>query len=188
MARLYYLIGASGAGKDALMRYARTHVAERAPIVFAHRYITRPAEAGGENHIALSEREFHQRRRMRCFAMNWHSHDTDYGVGIEIDQWLQRGLNVVVNGSRAYLEQAAHDYPQLVPVLIDVRTPILRARLKARSRENAQAIEHRLAQAARLASTVRHPQLHVIDNNRELDRAGRALLTLIDTPSPEPCD
>ncbi len=49
-ARLIYVMGASGSGKDSLMRYAREKLAKHSNIVFAHRYITRPADAGGENH------------------------------------------------------------------------------------------------------------------------------------------
>jgi ribose 1,5-bisphosphokinase len=46
VARLFYVIGASGAGKDTLLRYARVRVGGSGGVVFAHRYITRPAAAG----------------------------------------------------------------------------------------------------------------------------------------------
>jgi ribose 1,5-bisphosphokinase len=37
---LFYLIGPSGAGKDALLAYARDQLAGSSPVLFSHRYIT----------------------------------------------------------------------------------------------------------------------------------------------------
>lgn len=57
--RLFYVVGASGVGKDTLIRHARDALRPNAHhIVFAHRYITRPVDAGGENPIALTQAEF----------------------------------------------------------------------------------------------------------------------------------
>jgi ribose 1,5-bisphosphokinase PhnN len=44
-------MGPSGAGKDSLMAYARARVSEDAPILFAHRYITRPERMELESNI-----------------------------------------------------------------------------------------------------------------------------------------
>ncbi len=83
MARLIYLMGPSGAGKDSLLAALRAD-ADRAPLV-AHRYITRPADAGCENHIALSEPEFLRRRAKGLFALDWQAHQQHYAFGIEVD-------------------------------------------------------------------------------------------------------
>ena len=42
-------------------------------LLVAHRYITRPASAGSENHIALSEPEFFTRAGQQLFALSWHA-------------------------------------------------------------------------------------------------------------------
>ena len=86
MARLIYLMGPSGAGKDSLLAALRAD-ADSAPLV-AHRYITRPADAGCENHIALSEPEFLRRRAKGLFALDWQAHQQHYAFGIEVDLWL----------------------------------------------------------------------------------------------------
>ena len=51
--KLIWLMGASGSGKDSLLTELRQR--EQTQLLVAHRYITRAASAGSENHIALSE-------------------------------------------------------------------------------------------------------------------------------------
>ncbi len=166
--KLFYLIGASGAGKDSLLRAARERLAGADGVVFAHRYITRPVELAGENHIALLPAEFAARLRAQLFAMHWRSHGLDYGIGLEINAWLSKGLNVVVNGSRAYLPEAARLYPEaLHPVLLRVDPAVLRMRLQARGRESAAQIEERLAGAVAFED-LSHPRLACVDNSGEL--------------------
>ncbi len=179
MAKLFYVIGASGSGKDSLMHYARHQLSGQQDFVFAHRYITRPADAGGENHVALTEAEFHVRQQQGCFAMCWYAHDTWYGIGIEIHQWLAKGIHVVMNGSRAYLDQAAELYPELQPVLVCVQPALLRDRLIQRGRETEDEIEHRLIQARALESSTLHPNLLKIENNRGLAVVGKAFVNLL---------
>jgi hypothetical protein len=54
--KLIWLVGPSGSGKDSLLAALRQR--EHPQLLVAHRYITRPFNAGSENHIALSERSF----------------------------------------------------------------------------------------------------------------------------------
>lgn len=176
-ARLIYVVGASGSGKDSLMAHARTCLANETHVVFAHRYITRAADAGGENHVALTAEEFESRRKAGLFAMHWESHGYAYGIGIEVNQWLAKGMTVVVNGSREYLNVAAQRYPELLPVWIEVSLDVLRKRLEARGRENAQEIEARLARHPAIQSSTRTGE--VIRNDGELRVAGDALAELI---------
>jgi ribose 1,5-bisphosphokinase len=152
------------------------------PIIFAHRYITRARSAGGEDHIPLTESEFEQRERYGCFAMSWSSHGLRYGIGTEINSWLGLGLDVVVNGSRAYLEKASAAFAGLVPVLIEASEITLRHRLADRGRENAADREQRIARAAALNSEIDHPALVTIENNAALDQAGNRLLALLCEP------
>ncbi|MDT8371865.1 MAG: phosphonate metabolism protein/1,5-bisphosphokinase (PRPP-forming) PhnN [Gammaproteobacteria bacterium] len=187
MAKLFYVIGASGAGKDSLIYHVRQNMPEDASIMYAQRYITRPADAGGENHVALSVREFEHRKGLGCFAMHWFSHETHYGIGNEINVWLSNGLNVVMNGSRGYLQVARKLFPQLVPVLISVDPEILSDRLYARGRESSSQIKQRLIQAIKLENEVKHYQLIKIDNNGLLEDAGNALLNSILNNQNEKC-
>ncbi|MGC9494076.1 ribose 1,5-bisphosphokinase [Vibrio genomosp. F10] len=146
MAKLFYVLGASGAGKDSIMDALRSVFCDQ--LMVAHRYITRPASAGSENHIALSGEEFSLRIQRNLFTMHWHANGYCYGVGREVDYWLSEGLNVMVNGSRAYLPTAKQKYgSRLQVVWITVSPDILQQRLIKRGRENRTEIVQRLERA-----------------------------------------
>ncbi|PKO73876.1 MAG: phosphonate metabolism protein/1,5-bisphosphokinase (PRPP-forming) PhnN [Betaproteobacteria bacterium HGW-Betaproteobacteria-17] len=175
--KLFYVIGPSGSGKDSLMRYARARLADNPGVVFAHRYITRPVELQGENHIALTETEFDSRLAAGLFAMHWSSHGLRYGIGREIDVWLTKGCNVVMNGSREYLQQAREHYPELAAVWVEVSSEVLKARLQARGRENATQIAARVARAAQFR--LDNGGAYVVRNDGPLEQAGEQLRALI---------
>jgi ribose 1,5-bisphosphokinase len=176
--RLYYLVGASGSGKDSLLRYARERLGGKPRVVFAHRYITRAVELNGENHIQVSPAEFAARLDGGLFAMHWDSHGHRYGIGCEIDLWLARGCRVVVNGSRAYLAEARRRYPQLAAIWIEVSAAVLDRRLQARGRESAAEIAARVERAAQFSSV--RLGLPVIRNDGPLPAAGDQLVRLLD--------
>ena len=178
-------MGASGVGKDTLLRYARHKTIHGSPWVVAHRYITRDSDPGNENHIALTDAEFDHRQAAGLFALHWNSHGCRYGIGIEIDQWLARGLNVVVNGSRAYLHQARASYPRLLAVKITVSDAVLEQRLNNRGRETTTDIRTRLKRADDL-DRVQCPGLEEIGNDGRIEVAGDALLALCASAGREP--
>ena len=129
MGRLIWLMGPSGSGKDSLLSALRQR--EHSQLLVAHRYITRAANAGSENHIALSEQEFFTRAGQNLLALSWHANGFYYGVGIEIDLWLHAGFDVLVNGSRAHLPQAKARYEAaLLPICLQVSPDVLRSRLQ----------------------------------------------------------
>lgn len=177
MGRIIWLMGASGSGKDSLLAALRER--ERPTLLVAHRYITRPFNAGNENHIALSDGEFVQRDAQGLFALSWQANGHRYGIGQEIDLWLEAGFNVVVNGSRAHWQQAQTRYgPRLLAVCLHVSHKVLQARLMARGRESAAQIAARLARAAQFASLP--PGCRVLNNDGSLLQSVEALLTLVD--------
>lgn len=175
---LFYLVGASGSGKDSLIRYAREKLSVQPCIVFAHRYITRPADAGGENHIALSDTEFQARLDGRLFAMHWDGHGHRYAIGIELNQWLAKGCAVVVNGSREYLPTARQKYPELRAVYIQVSAAVLAERLASRGRESSAMIEDRLLRAGALHHLSETADI-ILNNDGPLEQAGGQLIHLL---------
>lgn len=181
MGRIIWLMGASGSGKDSLLSALRER--ECAMLLVAHRYITRPFNAGNENHIALSDSEFLQREAQGLFALSWQANGHRYGIGQEIDLWLAAGFNVVVNGSRAHLKQAQARYRErLLAVCLHVSRDVLQARLQARGRESAGQIAARLARAAQYTSLP--PDCRVLNNDGSLLQSVETLLTLLDEHQP----
>lgn len=177
MAKLIYLIGPSGAGKDSLLRAIRQLALPR--LLVAHRYITRPAEIQGENHIALTPEEFATRQQHGLFALYWQAHECHYGIGIEIDDWLQRGNDVIVNGSRAYLAQARERYDNtLFPICLTVSESTLRQRLRARGRESEQQIATRLQRAEEEQRRLQSDCV-LLNNDGDLQRTLSAFQSLL---------
>lgn len=168
--RLVYVMGASGVGKDSLLRAARRRHPQW-PV--AHRYITRPS-GNGEDCVSLSREEFAWRRQAGLFCLDWQAHDLEYALGLEVEAWLERGLTVLVNGSREALPLAETRFgEQLRPVLVTARPEVLQERLAGRGRESPAEIEARLARHRRLARSC--PTVQRLDNSGVLSATVAAL-------------
>ncbi len=176
---LVYVMGPSGAGKDSVLERARAMLSTDSPIVFAHRYITRPANSGGENHVALSPAEFALRRAHRLFAFHWQAHGNDYGIGQEIHAWRRAGLTVVVSGSREHFRQIEDIDKDTVPVLITAPAERLQERLQRRGREDAAATAERLQRAA--TQDLDLAGMITIVNDGALDEAAETFVRLLAT-------
>jgi ribose 1,5-bisphosphokinase len=177
MSQLFYVIGASGAGKDTLMNYARIRINGSKQVIFAHRYITRPAFTGNENHIYLNTEEFKARINADLFAMHWESHGQHYGIGSEINNWIQKGFKVIVNGSRQYLTVAKQLFPDMTVILIDANLENISLRLASRGRENAVEIKKRIARTLEIDTDLQNYIL--IQNDGAIEDAGDELIRVI---------
>jgi ribose 1,5-bisphosphokinase len=177
-------MGPSGAGKDSVMARARAMLTPDAPVFFAHRYITRPAEAEGENHIALSPAEFAMRCAHGLFAFHWEAHGNRYGIGREIHAWRDAGLTVVVSGSREHFLSLGGIDDHTHPVLITAPAKRLAARLAARGRESEHDAAERLGRGT--AYDVTDPRVVTIMNDGALDGAAQAFVSLLASLQPSP--
>ncbi|WP_198374240.1 phosphonate metabolism protein/1,5-bisphosphokinase (PRPP-forming) PhnN [Neoroseomonas rubea] len=147
---LVAVVGPSGAGKDTLMGLARARLEGDPRFRFVRRAITRPAEAGGETHHALSVHEFEAAREAGAFALWWNVHGLLYGIPRDIEADVAARRVVVANLSRGVLAEAASRYRMRV-LVITAPTPVLAARLAARGRETTEDITARLAREMSLA-------------------------------------
>ena len=176
-ARLIYLMGASGSGKDTLLRLLRAGLRGDEPVLVAHRYITRDSGAT-EDALRLSVEEFARRAALGCFALHWASHGLHYGIGIEVDTWLDCGAAVIINGSRAHLAEAHRRYPALPAVEITVDPAQLAQRLAARGRETPEQIALRLQRAAQDFPVPESCRLLRVGNNGAPEAAAAELLDI----------
>src|SRR5258708_4474452 len=146
---LILVVGPSGAGKDTLMDGARATLAEDGRFRFVRRDITRPREAGGEEHNPVSTDIFAERLAAGAYALSWGAHGLNYGIPADIATDLAVNRVVVANVSRAVITAAAEKFPVSV---LEITAPqeILAIRLAARGREDAGDIAQRLARAVAL--------------------------------------
>ena len=170
-------MGPSGSGKDSLIEASRARL-QAAGIEVALRVITRSAEAKGEEAISVSVEEFASLRGSEAFALDWQANGLAYGIPVQIDRWLAQGRHVLVNGSRAYLEQARARYPDLLAIRLDVDPTVLRHRLLARGREPVEQIEERLARGHRLQD-MPTSLVRTLDNSGSLNDAVAGLFRIL---------
>jgi ribose 1,5-bisphosphokinase len=171
---LIVVLGPSGSGKDTLMSYARKELAARDDVLFVRRTITRPADAGSEDHVPMTDVEFDAAIDRGEFSLTWAANGLRYGLPRAIEAHLGEGKPAIVNGSRAAWGILRQVFPTAVAVEIRVDRSILAQRLQSRGRESAQEIEARLARAAALEAGFEADL--VIDNSGAMEHAGRALV------------
>jgi phosphonate metabolism protein PhnN/1,5-bisphosphokinase (PRPP-forming) len=165
---LILVVGPSGAGKDSMIAGATARFRGDPRIVFARRLITRPAEAGGENHLPVSPAEFAARRDGGGLMLHWHAHGFDYGLSAELATVLAEGYYVVANVSRTVVTEARRHFSPVTVVAVSAPPKLLAARLAGRGREDPGDIESRLRRGERISSD---PADFVIVNDGPLDAA-----------------
>ncbi len=146
--RLILVVGPSGAGKDTLIDGAKSALKANPWFVFPRREITRPAEAGGEDHNPVSLEHFETKRSRGGYALQWGAHELFYGVPRSIEKDLDADRSVIVNVSRSVIDSARAQFPKLCVLLVTAPEAVLRARLIQRGRESSADIDRRVARAA----------------------------------------
>lgn len=144
----FLVVGPSGVGKDTLLDGARAALQDDAQFLFTRRTITRPADAGGEDHEAVTTEEFSRRRESGAFLLTWRAHGLEYGLPATLLEAQEQGRHVVANGSRATIAELARLVPKLTVIEINASPEVIAARLRARGREDEAQV------AARVARTV----------------------------------
>jgi ribose 1,5-bisphosphokinase len=169
---LVLVVGPSGGGKDTVLGIARLALAGDSRFRFVRRVITRPADAGGEDHEAVSGQQFDA----RAFTLRWRAHGLQYGIPLDVTDDLARGVVVVANVSREVIAEAAERFTVRV---IEVTAPldILARRLAARGRETADDIAKRLVRDAPLPGHV--PVDTVVNDRTPAEAADRFVALLI---------
>lgn len=142
---LFLVVGPSGVGKDTLLDGARARLGPNRWFRFPRRIITRPADAGGEDHVAVTEGQFVEMLAAGAFLHHWRAHGLSYGLPAEIEADLAAGINVVVNTSRAEIDALRARVSRAVAIHVTASPEVVADRLRARGRESEEDIQRRLA-------------------------------------------
>ena len=145
-------------------------------MVFPRRVVTRAADAGAEDHDVASEADFAAALARGAFALHWRAHGLAYGIPATAAADLAAGRTVVVNVSRAVLDEARTRFPPVRVAVVTAPPEVLAERLRRRNREAVGDIAARLARAAAYAPA--GPDVVAIDNAGSLDEAGARLAAL----------
>lgn len=111
------------------------------------------------------------------FALKWHIYGLDYGIPVEIDEWLKKGHPVIVNVSRTIIQEAKNIYMNLKVIFIEVPFEVTMERIKERGREAEERLKERIERART------HQELpeadFVVDNSGRLEDAIEQFLNIV---------
>lgn len=178
-AKLIYVMGPSGVGKDSLLNWLRSHVQTLQPqptLHFARRTITRAAGDATEDHEAISQEDFAKLAQEGVFALHWQAHGLHYGVR-RTEMTDQSGW-VIVNGSRAYVQEARERCPGMTVLHVSAPENIVRQRLLSRQRETVAEIEARVMRSQTAAVDIAEGDLQIV-NAGSLQESANTLRQLL---------
>jgi ribose 1,5-bisphosphokinase len=174
--KLLLVIGASAAGKDTLVQWARRELPGASPIRIVEREITRGL-GPHQHHVPVTDAEFARRSQSGYYLLQWSAHGVHYGIPGAVRELLDSGECVLTIASRSILPAAralACDAR-----FIEIRAPraVLEQRLLARGGRSDSELSGRLARADSFAPE--GPDVHPLDNGGALIDSGPAFVALL---------
>lgn len=174
---LFLIVGNSGSGKDSIISgVLNEYPSNLVEIYSPKRYITRPSSESEKN-ISVTPQEFIEMEKKGNFALTWHIYKLDYGIPIEIENWLKKGHPVIINVSRTVVKEAIEKYTNVKVVFIEVPLEIILQRIRERKRENEGLLRERIERAR---NNRRFPEADfVVDNSGILNDAIKQCLNYL---------
>lgn len=142
--KLVLVVGPSGAGKDTLMERALTDYACTQHVILTRRVITRPADAGGEDHQAMDESDFDDSLAAGEFLIHWDAHGLRYALRADIRNEIDQGRTVLANVSRKVIGAIVELGLPVAVIEVTASREVRARRLSMRGRETAGDILARL--------------------------------------------
>lgn len=136
----FAVVGASGVGKDAILTSARPRLEATNQFYFPTRSITRPADAGGEEHNSISSSEFVQSVREDRFSLWWMAHELHYALPDTVYEKLRFNTHVVANISRRTVSETTQKFNRVEAIEIVANPETISKRLLTRGRETEAEI------------------------------------------------
>jgi phosphonate metabolism protein PhnN/1,5-bisphosphokinase (PRPP-forming) len=165
--KIVLIVGASGVGKDSLLKSIQNQTDAK----FIRRYITREPDAN-ESNFYLDENAFLQRQEQDFFLSTWQAHNNLYGIA---RPHIEPGVNII-SISRGAIKDFEKAYEDVTTIHITLSKEELEKRLRARGREDENAIQKRLN---RTYPKIEAKKLIEFDNSDPLKIASQNFLTLL---------
>ena len=174
---LFLVVGNSGSGKDSIISGVIDKFPSSLKQIYApKRYITRePSEF--EKNIAITTEKFKEMEIHGKFALKWHIYGLDYGIPIEIENFIEKGHPVIINVSRTIVKEAREKYKNVKVIFIEVPFEITYQRIKDRKREEDDLLKERIERARNNQKFLEAD--FTIDNTGKLDDAINIFLTYL---------
>jgi len=174
---LFLIVGNSGSGKDSIISGVINKYPSNLKQIYApKRYITRPPSKFEKN-ISITPEIFKKMEINGKFALKWNIYGLNYGILIEIENFLNKGHPVIINVSRTIVKQAREMYKNVRVIFLEIPFEITLQRIKDRKRESDDLLKERIERARK---NQKFPEAdYVVDNSGDLDDAINELLAYI---------
>lgn len=167
--KIVLIVGASGVGKDTLLKYAKNSLINEAN--FINRYITRKPDLNEAN-FYVDDYAFEILKHNSFFISSWKAHDNFYGIA---KNSIKSGLNII-SISRSKIKDFENFSDKVYTINITVPKETLKIRLENRARESKLEIEKRLNRAY---EKIDAKNLIDFDNTKPLEESSLEFINLI---------
>lgn len=168
-AKIVLIVGASGVGKDTLIKGAKRELKKR--VNFVRRYITRKPHKSERNYF-VDRQAFYILHDNHFFVSSWNAHQNYYGIA---KSSIKEGLNII-SISRGRIKDFEKAFREVYTINITVPKEDLRNRLILRNRESEEEIEQRLQ---RDYEKIEARNLIEFDNSRSIDESIEDFISLL---------
>lgn len=167
MKKVILIVGASGVGKDTLIKSIKNKVEAN----FIKRYITREPDSNESNYY-VDEEAFESLEEDNYFISTWKAHGNRYGIAAT---HIKNGLNII-SISRGAIKDFEDSYDGVTTINITIPKEELYKRLKTRGRESEEEITKRIDRSYPLISA---ENLIEFDNSKPIEESSLDFINLI---------
>lgn len=180
MKKIMLIVGASGVGKDTLLKKAQEQTnfdleaktkEKNIPWNFVQRYITRKPDKS-ENNFFVDRLAFEFLQKNNFFISWWQAHNNLYGIAAE---HISEGKNII-SVSRTAVQDFEAVYEDVTTIEITFPRELLYKRLRQRNRESETEIQERLK---RLDINIKAKNLIRFVNDKPLDVSAKEFFALL---------
>jgi len=115
---LYYLVGKPSQLKHQVMDTLLEITKSDPSIVVVKTITTDEMLKSDRSYDYVSEADFMLMQNMGLYCLDWQKKGLRYGVSGEINQYLNKGMNVILNGSLQNVERALKQFPMMNVVFV----------------------------------------------------------------------